>query len=27
MFGRMMTDALEKLRQEAPQAGRKPNGS
>jgi len=27
MFGRMMPDALEKLRQEAPQAGRKPNGS
>ena len=27
MFGRMMPDALEKLREEAPQAGRKPNGS
>ncbi len=27
MFGRMMPDALEKLKQEAPEARRKPNGS
>jgi len=27
MFGRMMPDALEKLKQEAPRAGHRPNGS
>jgi len=27
MFGRMMPDALEKLKEEAPKAGRRLNGS
>jgi hypothetical protein len=26
MFGRMMPDALERLKEEAPKAGHKPNG-